>query len=108
LNQKIQSSKVVLYSWVLSKPCVNPFTDPIKETDLADPKDIPTVENKPCWSDFNEISIYKFEDYLDNFVNLPYDKSNGKFLWTPETIPVASNGNIRDWQKEENPPCYAD
>lgn len=69
----------------------------MKEVDLGDPSDIPDLDGEKCWEYFDEIIIYKIDDYVLNFINIPFDKAKKKFLWTPDTIPVASNGKIKDW-----------
>ena len=76
--------------------------------DLGDVNNIPQLDDENCWEYFDEITIYTFEEYVRYYVNLPYDKDKKKFLWTPYTIPVASSGKIKDWEKETTGPCYAD
>ena len=39
----------------------------------------------------------KLEDYVNNYLNIPYDVSKQMFLWAPNEIPVAKNGKIKDW-----------
>lgn len=50
----------------------------------------------------------KFQYYIENFIKYPYDKTKKTILWNPTNIPVTSNGIVKDWENEPNPPFYAD
>jgi len=55
-----------------------------------------------------EIQIMNLDSYINNYLRIPYDTVNKKFLYGPNDIPVASNGKIKDWENELTPPVYAD
>jgi hypothetical protein len=76
--------------------------------DLADPTDIPQLDGKPCWEYSSDINLYPLENFLFFYIGIPYHIGKKKFLWTRDTIPVSSNGKIKDWENEAVGPKYAD
>jgi hypothetical protein len=102
----ISTDKIVLYSTHVKKPCIDPFGD-TKAVDLSNPSDIPLVDGERCWESLDEIIIYSFEEYITYFIRVPYHLEKRNYLWNPETIPVASDGKIKNWQLEAVGPCYS-